>query len=149
MVLRQMMSGALAAMLAVVMAIMLGIQSYWIFLRYTPPHIYLSAWSENPRLAVGEVLRVRYIFERIRYCDTALNLFIIRRPDNSVVWRLRTIGGAALLGRREVLNVYQLPPEAIPGTYVFRTISHATCVDGSHSSAAPDVIFVVEKGGRP
>lgn len=130
-------------MFAAALSIMIGVQVHWIIQRHTPPHRYLATWAEASRIKPGSEIRIRYIFERVRYCETWLNLFIISRPDNFIVWRNRIPGGATLLGRREVLNVYPLTPSVGPGDYIFRTISHATCTDGAHSSTAPDVVFEV------
>lgn len=136
-------TGAIWVLLAITLPIVLGVHAHWIVLRLSPPYQYFAAWAENPRVRVGDELRMRYIFERYRYCDSWLSLFMIKRPDNEIVWRSRIPGGATLTGKREVMNPYRVPADLTPGQYIFRTISYATCTDGAHSMAAPDVAFEV------
>ncbi len=131
------------AIVIIACAINLGININWLSQRFSDPYAYLAAWATNPRLGAGEELGLKYIFERYRYCESSLSRFIIRRPDNSIVWRDRIVGGATTVGKHEVLNVVRLPMDMTSGQYVFRTISFANCSDGEHSTQAPDIAFEV------
>ena len=84
---------------SLVIVTMFAVQSRWIYLRYTPPIKYLSSIVETPIIKNGSILQIRYRFDRARYCETTLSLFIIELNTQSIVWRDRVPGGGGGRGR--------------------------------------------------
>lgn len=108
------------------------------------PFVVISSAAEPAVLRTTDTkIKMRYVFDRIRYCPTDLNLFIVDDSTHEIVWRNRVIGGATRLGHADVINVFDIP-QLSPGHYLFRTISYSTCTAADvHTTAFDDAPFEV------
>lgn len=129
-------------LVAVLIAFIFSWQLYQAILHFREPYTYTSAHAEPPLIHDGDPLSVVYEFDRIRYCRTELVRFVVRRFDQSVLWRDSAPGGATRLGHHIVMNDIKLP--SLPaGLYTLRTMVFSDCSDSPHASVGPDVDFEV------
>lgn len=113
------------------------------YLTIVPPSRFLAVTVESIDEGAME-LPATYTFDRVRYCQADLNLFIARMPENEIVWRTRVPGGATTtIGRTVVKNHFRIPNYFKPGMYELRTITYAQCAEGSHTMPAPDGTFEI------
>lgn len=134
--------------MALAAAVVISNQARQLTQSLTEPFEFLASEAEPKIVPPGEALIVHYRFIRKRYCQTDLNLFIVTREHEDVVWRLRVPGGASLLGLADIRNTFMIGdlPE---NSYILRTIAFSSCADGMHGQAFPEVPFTIRKAPQP
>jgi hypothetical protein len=144
---RMLLPGLLIVLITTSLSAFLSNQARQLWLSLSDPYNLENAIPLQKSFESGSPITILYTFIRHRYCETDLDVFLVRMPENDIVWRLRTIGGATSLGTFQVKNTFTIP-EMPAGNYEWRTTVASKCSDGLHSQAFPEASFDIAEKGR-
>lgn len=114
----------------------------------SPPVVIYSSKAEGPA-APGGTLRIAYVLQRHRQCETVVDRAIIdSRQTRFVLDPLNFATGAGPIGQEQYTSTVHVPAQAALGPAVYRTTSRFSC--NALNSIWPiytpsrEVAFVVE-----
>lgn len=93
----------------------------------SPPVVVYSAKAESTA-SPGGTLRVAYVLNRNRQCETVVDRSIIdSRKTRFVMTPLAFMTGAGPIGQEQYVSLVPVPTQAALGPAVYRTTSRFTC----------------------
>jgi hypothetical protein len=120
------------------------IMSYFMISTVREPYRTVSVTVLNPVLKAGEPLKMKFVTERNRFCQTTVAQFFVDLESNEVVYRGRVPSGFTDLGTQYPSLTLPLPFTPIPGRkYAYRPIVESDCGFSSFAHRSPDAVFEV------
>lgn len=138
-------SRALQLMLIVALLLLMASATIIIFgsaRSIIPPYEVNESRLVDQEIQPGEILRIGFSITRRRICKVDLDRFV-KRPDGSVVYSERQVGGSTPIGTFWTVIEFKVPSDIELGTYTYETTITNTCSEGIYVTTTPPVMFKV------
>jgi hypothetical protein len=133
---------AVGAIIALAMLAGASLYKAFTYFLIKDPVTVISTTVINDPVPNGEHIIIEFLTERRRLCRSEADLFVLRKPENTVVWRNRVPTLSVPIGiNRTRADLVEAKLE--PGEYIFRDFVHSQCTDGNFTTQSPDVSFKV------
>jgi hypothetical protein len=115
-----------------------------------PVQIYHNVSIENvdpgSTIKPGDFIMMKYEFDRLRFCRTHIDFYIISAATREIVFAKSIVGGSPELGPNIIIRYkLDLPMNLEDGKYEVRTGIVFECEDGSQFVTTPSVFIEVKK----
>ena len=135
-------SKVLLLLMAVALALIAGVNTYTIVHFIQEPITITEAKVLNSPVPYGDDVLIRYTADRETLCKTDADIFILKQPEQILVFTERRPAGLMPLGTSSWTA--RLPTLGLEtGKYVVRFFVHNDCGDRLHTIKVPDLAFEV------
>lgn len=118
-------------------------QARMTILTFRDPIVMTHGSAQEYQVKRGGTLNLIYEYDHIRFCETTFLRFIVRKLNNTIVYRDTVPGGASGLGHQRNITPFKLPSELDPNVYIFRMFPSSQCREGAHQVDSPEVEFEI------
>lgn len=129
---------------AILLAIIAGIQVYEFGLKMSDPFYYHSIRILTPQIKRCASFAEELDVERFRSCQTTVDRYMINDETKEVFLRERIPSGATGIGRTKgIINKMKIACDAPIGKATLIQVTNSHCIEGMHSIPWPIIKFEI------